>query len=272
MKAFLLAALALTASGNVPPVSATVQSQAAATGSRSLIEPSAASWVNARQAYLWSDGAVYRAWTEAGMITDIALQPGEALIAVAAGDTARWIIGDTTSGNGTQKRTHVLVKPFSAGLRTNLIITTDRRTYHLQLESRARGGMSAVSWNYPLDALVAVKPAASDADARGGNAEFRAEMLNFGYTISGDKPAWRPERAFDDGRQTFIEFPASIAVSEAPPLFLIDAEGQPELVNYRMQGRFYIVDRLFRIAELRLGTKKQRIVRIVRDRAAGGMQ
>jgi type IV secretion system protein TrbG len=73
-----------------------------------------------------------------------------------------------------------------------------------------------------------------------------------------------PLRAFDDGRQTFIEFAASIAVGEAPPLFVIGREGTAELVNYRMRGRFYIVDRLFDVAELRLGLKKQDVVRIAR--------
>ena len=89
--------------------------------------------------------------------------------------------------------------------------------------------------------------------------------MNFAYRITGDQPAWRPLRVFDDGRQTFVEFPASIAMGEAPPLFLIGAEKQAELVNYRMRGRYYVVDRLFEVAELRLGTKKQQVVRI--DRA-----
>ncbi len=85
-------------------------------------------------------------------------------------------------------------------------------------------------------------------------------------TDSGDKPVWRPLRAFDDGRQTFIEFPPSLAQGEAPPLFLVGADKKAELVNYRISGRFYIVDRLFDTAELRLGLKKQQIVRIARTR------
>lgn len=91
------------------------------------------------------------------------------------------------------------------------------------------------------------------------------EALRFGYRISGDSPAWRPLRAFDDGRQTFIEFPAGIAQDEAPSLFVTGPDGAAELVNYRVAGRFYIVDRLFTAAELRLGGKKQHIVRIARD-------
>mgnify|MGYP001788563153 CR=1 FL=1 len=83
---------------------------------------------------------------------------------------------------------------------------------------------------------------------------------------------WSALRAFDDGRQTFIEFPATLAVGEAPPLFLVDVKGDAQLVNYRVRGRFYIVDRLFDAAELRLGSKKQDIVRIERsgDRRKSG--
>ena len=81
--------------------------------------------------------------------------------------------------------------------------------------------------------------------------------------IEGDRVPWRPLRAFDDGRQVFIEFPPSLAQGEAPPLFLRGADGRPELVNYRVRGRYYVVDRLFQTAELRLGGKQ--VVRIVRD-------
>ena len=71
-------------------------------------------------------------------------------------------------------------------------------------------------------------------------------------------------RALDDGRQTIIEFPASVSVGEAPPLFVVGDRGDVQLVNYRVAGRFYVVDRLFNAAELRLGAKKQAVVRISR--------
>jgi type IV secretory pathway VirB9-like protein len=57
-------------------------------------------------------------------------------------------------------------------------------------------------------------------------------------------------------------------VGKAPPLFIIGPTGEAELVNYRVRGRFYVVDRIFDAAELRLGTRKQQIVRI--DRVAEG--
>lgn len=265
----ILAAFATLASSNASSRTGIRETNLASSLARhERVEPSASAWVNARQVYLWSDGAVYHAWAEPGMITDVVLQAGETLVAVAAGDTARWAIGDTTSGSGDDRRTHVLVKPFSAGLVTNLLITTDRRTYHLQLTSKAGAAMVALSWNYPLDEMLAVKraEAASEA-ARPVAAGLALEQLYFGYAITGDRPAWRPLRAFDDGRQTFIEFPAQIGVDDAPPLFLIGSDGGAQLVNYRMRGRFYVVDRIVAVAELRLGTKKQQVVRIARGAA-----
>jgi type IV secretion system protein VirB9 len=229
------------------------------------LEPVAAGYIDAVQVYPFSDGAVFHVLTAPGRVTDIALQPGEVLGAVAAGDTVRWVIGDTTSGSGEARRTHVLVKPFSAGLATNIIITTDRRTYHLALSSTDHSAMVALSWTYPQDQLIALKGAEDRARAAQPVATgLSVDQLHFDYVISGDQPAWRPLRAFDDGRQTFIEFPASLGTGEAPPLFLVDARGTAQLVNYRVQGRYYVVDRLFETAELRLGLKHQKIVRISR--------
>ncbi len=241
-----------------------------------LREPSSAGYIYAVQVYPWAEGVLYRLYAAPERITDIALQPGETIVSVAAGDTVRWTVGDTTSGIGESKRVHILVKPFSAGLRTNLVIATDRRTYHLQLESTPATAMAAISWTYPHDELIALRRQRDAAVAATPIASgLSVESLNFNYAISGDKPAWRPLRAFDDGRQTYIEFSPAIAVGEAPPLFVIGEDGEAQLVNYRVAGRYYVVDRLFGVAELRLGGKKQQIVRITaaqpksRQRKAG---
>jgi len=228
----------------------------------------APAFVNANQVYAFADGAIYQVFTAPERVTDIELQPGEALGAVASGDTARWVIGDTASGSGETKRTHVLVKPFAPDLRTNIIITTDRRTYHLSLISTRGTAMAALSWTYPADTLLAFKAAEADkAQAEPIAVGFNIDQLNFGYAISGANPTWRPLRAFDDGRQTFIEFPAALATAEAPPLFLLGADGAAQLVNYRLRGRYYVVDRLFDAAELRIGGKDKTVVRISRQAA-----
>jgi len=262
----VLPASAANAGQAIPVGRAIAEATRAAT-----VEPTPGGFMNANQLYVWSEGAVYRLYAAPGSITDIALQPGEELVSVAAGDTARWIIGDTTSGSGEGTRSHILVKPVAAGLSTNLVITTSRRAYHLSLLSVAGAAMAALSWRYPHDDLVARKRAAIAAEAKQPVAAgLDIERLYFGYAVSGDSPSWRPLRVFDDGRQTFIEFPATIATGEAPPLFAVDAAGKAELINYRMRGRFYVVDRILDRAELRLGTKKQQVVQIRRGGAAGG--
>lgn len=245
------------------PASAQPTAKVAAANKAALLEPSTAGFVRAVQVYPYTEGALYRLYAAPERITDIALQPGETITSVAAGDTVRWTVGDTTSGSGETKRTHIFVKPFSAGLRTNLVITTDKRAYHIELASRATGAMAALSWSDPQDELIALRREQDAAAAATPIASGLAvEKLNFNYAISGDKPSWRPSRAFDDGRQTFIEFPPSIAVGAAPPLFVIGDDGKAQLVNYRMAGRYYVVDRLFGAAELRLGGKKQQVVRV----------
>ena len=237
----------------------------AAANKAALREPASAGYINAVQVYPYAEGALYRLYAAPERVTDIVLQAGESVVSVAAGDTVRWTVGDTTSGSGEGKRVHILVKPFSAGLRTNLVITTDRRAYRLQLESTVGSAMAALSWTYPAEELLAIRRQQAVAQAATPVAAgVSVENLNFAYEITGDEPAWRPLRAFDDGRQTYIEFSPSIGVGEAPPLFVISQDGEAQLVNYRVAGRYYVADRLFAAAELRLGGKKQQIVRIER--------
>lgn len=242
----------------------------AAANRAATIQPTPSGFVSGTQIYPWTEGTIYLAYAAPELVTDIALQPGETLIAVASGDTARWLIGDTTSGSGDTKRTHLLVKPFANGLTTNLVITTDRRAYHVRLVSTSATALSSMRWTYPQDEMIALRrKAEAERAAEPVAAGLSVEALHFNYAISGDRPAWRPLRAFDDGQKTYVEFPASLASSEAPPLFLVDRGGKAELVNYRLNGRFYVVDRIFDAAELRLGLKKQQVVRIDRVSPSG---
>jgi type IV secretion system protein TrbG len=235
------------------------------------VEPERTGFVNAIQQYPYADGALYQVYAKPGQVTDIALQEGEQLVGsgpVAAGDTVRWMIGDTVSGIGASARVHIFVKPVRPDITTNLVINTDRRTYHLELRANPSVYMASVSWTYPQDELIALRQSRAAADrAAPVAAGMDLASLNFRYAIDGDKPDWRPLRAFDDGVRVFIEFPEGVAQGELPPLFVIGAKGEAELVNYRVAGRYMIVDRLFSVAELRLGGRKgQQKVRIIAAR------
>jgi len=241
--------------------------------SAARIEPSTDGYVNAVQVYPYTEGALYQLYTSPGQVSDIALQPGEQLVSVSAGDTVRWVVGDTQSGSGPGARAHVLVKPVAAGLSTNLMIATDRRTYHLELTSLKDSYMAALSWRYPSDALASLTERNAVALAREETriaAGLELGNLDFSYRIEGARPAWRPVRVFDDGRQVFIQMPEALAATDAPPLFILGAGGKAELVNYRIQGNYYIVDHLFAAAELRQGGRPPVVVRIRRTDAASG--
>lgn len=252
-----------------PPEAADPRARIGAANAAARMEPVRDGFVNAMQLYPWSDGALYQVYAAPGQVTDIALQDGEQLVGpgpVAAGDTVRWIIGDTTSGAGPTARVHILVKPTRPDLTTNLVINTDRRTYHIELRATQRTWMASVSWTYPADQLIALRGQNAAAQAAAPIASgVDIGALQFRYRITGDNPPWRPLRAFDDGRQVFIEFPAGIAQGEMPPLFVVSPAGGGELVNYRVSGRHIVVDRLFAAAELKLGDRRsEQRVRIER--------
>lgn len=259
----------------VPPPRTSPEGNVVAANAAARIQPIRNGFINAMQLYPWSEGALYQVYAAPGHVTDITLQPGETLAGagpVAAGDTARWIIGDTLSGAGDAQRVHILAKPIRPDLVTNLVINTNRRTYHIELRATAATYMASVSWSYPQDELIALQRQNAQIAAKTPIAtDVNLAALNFSYSIEGDSPTWRPVRAFDDGRQAYIEFPRSIAQDEMPPVFILGESGSTELVNYRVQDRFMVLDRLFTIAELRLGDRKnEKRVRVVRSAARKG--
>ena len=229
------------------------------------IAPTREGYVNAIQVWPFTDGALYQVYAAPGRVTVISLQPGEELVTVAAGDTVRWIVGDTSSGAGNDLRVNVLVKPIRSGLKTNVVITTSRRTYLIELTSPDKAWMASVSWEYPKDQMLALRRQDQAAQAAAPvDTGLSLEKIRFRYAISGSNPPWKPFRAFDDGEKVYIQFPPGIAQGELPPLFVIGAQGDGQLVNYRFRSPYYIVDRLFGAAELRLGGDKGDVVRIER--------
>ncbi len=235
------------------------------------IAPTREGYVNAIQVWPFTDGALYQVYAAPGRVTVISLQPGEELVTVAAGDTVRWIVGDTSSGAGNDLRVSVLVKPIRSGLKTNVVITTSRRTYLIELTSTDKAWMASVSWEYPKDQMLALRRQDQAAQAAAPvDTGLSLEKIRFRYAISGSNPPWKPLRAFDDGEKVYIQFPPGIAQGELPPLFVIGAQGDGQLVNYRFRSPYYIVDRLFGAAELRLGGDKGDMVRIERTDGTRG--
>jgi type IV secretion system protein VirB9 len=203
--------------------------------------------------------------------TDIQLQPGETITDVAMGDGERWMATPSASGDPRNPVPHLAVKPQLPGIATNLTIYTTKHIYHLLLRSRGRA-MQEVEFYYPDEVLAAMKdgdspaakskefatvnPLASDSDGGVVKVSVNPGQLNFSYTINGPSVPFRPILAFDDGGHVYIQMPPGMKTSEAPAL-LIAANGGTQMVNYRVEGNYYVVDRLFQQAVMVSGVGRE---------------
>jgi type IV secretion system protein VirB9 len=174
-------------------------------------------------------------------VCDIELQGGEVVRDVLVGDTVRWKVEPATSGAAGGQAIHLIVKPSEPGLVTSMVVTTSRRTYHIQLKSHGTQYMARVGFEYPEDvsAKLADVNARLEASTIPG-AGIPAEKLNFSYSVSG-RAGWRPTRVYSDGLKTYIQFPRWISGQDAPVLF-VTSGGENRIVNYRMKGDMMVVD------------------------------
>ena len=224
--------------------------------------------LNAVETYDYQYGAVYPVVTSPGFVTVVELEPGESVMNVAGGDTANWLIDTIDGAHEGQVRTNVLIKPRRPFLQTNLILTTDRRTYHLAARSLdSTTYHTAVNWTYAADAMVvrrkSTKEVVQAIETR--RPAHAGADVNYGYFVLTQhgvpRPVWTPLRVYDDGRQVTIEFTPESRNFARPVLFNRSPGGQLQLINYRMDGDRSITQTLFHEAELKLGTSVVRITR-----------
>lgn len=192
-------------------------------------------------------------------ICDVELEPGERVNEIIIGDSARWMIETGSTGYGNNEAVHLFIKPVDAGLESTAVVTTDRRVYHLRLISKRAGHTPYVGFLYSDNikrSLLSQREKEqrqerwNSTDMEGEHADL--SRLNFDYIVKGDKVRWRPERVFDDGRQTFIKLSAESSTGEMPVL-LVRKGRQDVLVNYRIQNRTVVVDGLFERMNLVIG-------------------
>ena len=201
---------------------------------------------------------------------DVELQPGEIVHEIVVGDSSRWMVDSGTAGSGSGATAHLFIKPVDSGLESSAVVTTDRRVYHLRLVSQRSGHTPYVGFLYSESLKQqAVWKQAREAKERewcsttvdGMATDLSA--LNFNYEVKG-KAKWKPERVYDDGRQTFIRLPEKSASGEMPVL-LVRKGKQDVLVNYRVKDSAMIVDGLFDRIALIIGVgSDQEKVEVIR--------
>lgn len=204
-------------------------------------------------------------------LCDIELQGGEDIQGIVIGDSQRWNEGDqgipvVYSGSATALIPHLVLKPSQAGLETSLMVTTSKRTYMFKLKSSATGYVARVGFYYPGEMIQKFEDKKAALRERSGgeqtiatNPEIKMPLVDlskvsYAYTIKGDDYSWKPTQVFDDGTSVYIQMPANIDSKSLPGLcVLVDGsnnDSQCEMVNFRFNQHFYIVDKLFNQAKL----------------------
>lgn len=218
---------------------------------------------NVTATFVYNENDMYTIYSRVNNISVIMLQPNEKISYIAGGDTARWGIDYAETGSEQGTRQCVYIKPFQVGLRTNLIINTDKRSYQFNLYSAKEWFNPQVNFRYPKDEIaLAIKKDKVEEEI------YVTDLtkLNEDYNIKDNrlfkKVEFTPKQVFDDGLKTYLVMPTNL--QEMPVIYIIDDEDTKEnlqLVNYRTKGRYIIIDRLFNEAKLVLGKKEVSITK-----------
>jgi len=228
---------------------------------------------------IWPFGETYPVlYCKPLRVCDIELQAGEQVLNVAFGDTTRWISELAYSEWQGEVVPHILVKPRDYDISANLIVLTNRRTYHIGLISRQNDRGEYVRnarFYYPRETIAKWNQAVRERD-RGGllnklfpkapSPTVDLEDAFLGYEISTEgrrKPRWAPVAVFDDGKRTFIEFPEGVAAGggDSAPILLVQEGADLAVRNYRVFKNRYVVDGLFETALLVKGKTRVRVSR-----------
>ena len=216
---------------------------------------------------------------------DLELEAGEVVDGVALGATDRWEVTQFFEGEGEELTPHILLKPAGFDLATNLVVVTNRRTYHVALASIAEDSEDLtfhqhVSFWYPQSWAERFRSEAQERDSAPAAPESGTEPgldpagLNFAYEVTAPRRKrrrlpWRPRAVFDDGERVFIHLPPE--ARPLPALVGVDSGGDPFPVNEQFRDGAFIIPSLVREIELVSGSgKKRRSLTIERLGRGGG--
>ena len=209
--------------------------------------------------------------TAPGNVTHIELEPGEILVedGIFIGDSVNWRIIPVAQGKGADMITHIVVKPTYENLETTMIAITNRRSYYFHLKSTEDQFMASVGFEYPeiearrwheyeqsVNAREEVEASQREERTIEVTPTIRPDIANldFGYSVSGDNPPWKPVRVYNDGQRVYIQMPKSMRQSDAPVFVETGPGNAAQIVNYRLRRGTFIIDKLFTRGMLITGT------------------
>jgi P-type conjugative transfer protein VirB9 len=136
---------------------------------------------------------------------------------------------------------------------TNMTILTNKRIYYFELHAEEAEDINdpkmvfTVRFLYPDENQSDIRHFASNVAP---DLISDSEKLNFKYTISGSELV-SPVKIFDDGDFTYFQFKDKN--TPVPAFFIVDSEGHEEIVNYRVSGKYFVIERVVSKFTLRYG-------------------
>lgn len=180
-----------------------------------------------------------------GVATHIVLEPGERYVYHVFGDSQAYLF--------TQKDNHLFFKPTAEDADTNLIVVTDRRDYAFRLsyhDDRDASALYKLVIRYPESEIRKEAAKAKRQAVEYALRQVGTPMNWKAYTRSGDV-ALAPLHAWDDGRQTWLQFPVE---GDIPAVYRVTPDGQEVITNYHMaDSRTMVLHRTSALWHLRLG-------------------
>lgn len=202
---------------------------------------------NSTMVFRYAPDQLYKIYCRTGFLTDIALHEGETVKFVGGGDTSAWAINSSTVG----KVPHIYIKPIVDTSTTNVIITTDRRSYQLIV--------CTSDWYNPMVRWTYGAEEAAEAFRRQQIDEMNVEAnavsvtdLHFDYRVKAVGDAEKPNMVFDDGKKTIIQIKRKNG--RIPALFIRERGHKSlTLTNFKLKGDTFVLDQVIDYAELRYG-------------------
>lgn len=171
-----------------------------------------------------------------GTSTMIELQPDEKIETLALGDSIAWKVEPNRKGD------IIFVKPVEKNAQSNLNVVTDKRIYSFMLRSNTRppsGQIYAVRFRFPDDeASARLLAEAKERAANPNLKDLNIANANSDYGYKGSS-ANKPVAVFDDGTKTWFRFEG-----ETPAIYIVDADRNESLVNFRTEGPYVVVDKV----------------------------
>ncbi len=206
---------------------------------------------NPNQVYVFTGYYTYQSF--------IQFAADESIVNISLGDPRGWSLNP--SGN------RLFIKPIGKDATTHMTIITNKRIYFFELyadfveeQIRDKNISFAIYFHYPD----------TEPPARAGNSFIKLsenskrkkdeieellktpQNLNFNYSITGSRKIV-PLKIFDDGEFTYMEFRGINAT--VPAIYSVDLNRSESLVNYRVQGKYIVIERVESQFTLRYGAE-----------------